>query len=161
LPVTHYEVLDVSKDASQGDIKAAFKKSVKTWHPDIHANPTIAEPQFRKIVEAFETLSNPTFRSVYDTELDVASYRHRPDAGIQSTPKAKPEPSESDKTNPVLSSKSPAVTYITLGSFTAVTLGGAIFTGMSGSPVALLTLLGLSVLGAIQLLYSVLRNISP
>ena len=61
---TYYSVLGVKKDASQDEIKKAFRKLSKKYHPD--KNPD-GEEQFKKINEAYSVLSDPNKRHLYDT----------------------------------------------------------------------------------------------
>lgn len=66
----YYEILGVDKKASDADIKAAYRKLVKQYHPDLHPNdPTCAE-KFKEINEANEVLSDPQKRQQYDFELE-------------------------------------------------------------------------------------------
>ena len=58
----HYETLGVSKDASQQDIKKAFRKLASKHHPDKGGD----QEQFKKIQGAYETLSDPNKRAQYD-----------------------------------------------------------------------------------------------
>ena len=57
----YYEVLGVSKDASDADIKSAFRKLAKKYHPDICKEPD-AEEKFKEVQEAYAVLSDPTKR---------------------------------------------------------------------------------------------------
>ncbi|GAF35126.1 molecular chaperone DnaJ [Lentilactobacillus farraginis] len=61
----YYDVLGVSKDASDDEIKHAYRKLSKKWHPDINKAPD-AEEKFKEINEAYETLSDPQKRANYD-----------------------------------------------------------------------------------------------
>jgi molecular chaperone DnaJ len=61
-----YEVLGVKKDASQEDIKSAFRKAAKKYHPDLNPNDKDAESKIKEVNEAYEVLSNPDKRSKYD-----------------------------------------------------------------------------------------------
>ncbi|MBO4990505.1 MAG: molecular chaperone DnaJ [Clostridia bacterium] len=66
----YYEILGVDKNADDATIKAAYRKLVKQYHPDLHPNdPTCAE-KFKEINEANETLSDPQKRKQYDFELE-------------------------------------------------------------------------------------------
>lgn len=66
----YYDVLGVKKDASEEEIKSAYRKLVKQYHPDLHPNdPTCAE-KFKEINEANETLSDPAKRKQYDYEQE-------------------------------------------------------------------------------------------
>lgn len=61
----YYDILGVSKDASDDEIKHAYRKLSKKWHPDINKAPN-AEAKFKEINEAYETLSDPQKRANYD-----------------------------------------------------------------------------------------------
>lgn len=64
----YYEILGVPKNASQDDIKSAYRTLVKKYHPDLHPNdPTCAE-KFKEINEANEVLSDEKKRKQYDFE---------------------------------------------------------------------------------------------
>ena len=62
----YYEVLGVSKDASADDIKKAYRKLAKMYHPDMHPGDTEAEEKFKEANEAYEVLSDEEKRSKYD-----------------------------------------------------------------------------------------------
>ncbi|UYP01081.1 molecular chaperone DnaJ [Oceanotoga sp. DSM 15011] len=63
----YYGILEVSRDASQEDIKKAYRVLVKKWHPDRHLeNKKVAEEKFKEVQEAYEVLSNPEKRKLYD-----------------------------------------------------------------------------------------------
>lgn len=62
----YYEVLGVSKTASQDEIKKAFRKAAKENHPDLHPGDKDAEARFKEIQEAYEILSDEQNRAKYD-----------------------------------------------------------------------------------------------
>ena len=62
----YYEVLGVKKDASDSEIKSAFRKAAKQYHPDLHPGDKEAEAKFKEINEAYEVLSDNTKRAQYD-----------------------------------------------------------------------------------------------
>ena len=62
----YYSALGVKKDASQKEIKAAFRKLARKHHPDVNPNDKAAENRFKVINEAHEVLSDPDKRSKYD-----------------------------------------------------------------------------------------------
>ncbi len=63
----YYKTLGVSKDASQADIKKAFRKLASKYHPDKNQDDTTAEAKFKEVNEAFEVLGDPEKRQKYDT----------------------------------------------------------------------------------------------
>ncbi len=62
----YYEVLGLGKNASEADIKKAFRKLAKENHPDLHPNDKECEERFKEINEAYEVLSDSDKRSKYD-----------------------------------------------------------------------------------------------
>ena len=66
----YYEILGVDKKASADEIKAAYRKLAKQYHPDLHPGDKTAAEKFKEINEANETLSDPQKRSAYDYELE-------------------------------------------------------------------------------------------
>lgn len=62
----YYKVLGVSKNASQDEIKKAYRKLAVKYHPDKNGGDKSAEDKFKKITEAYETLSDPEKRNKYD-----------------------------------------------------------------------------------------------
>ncbi|WP_298706792.1 molecular chaperone DnaJ [uncultured Veillonella sp.] len=63
----YYDVLGVNKNASQDEIKKAFRKKARQYHPDVNRdNPKEAEAKFKEANEAYEVLSNETKRAQYD-----------------------------------------------------------------------------------------------
>lgn len=61
----YYDRLGVSKDASQDEIKRAYRKMSKKYHPDINKEPG-AEEKYKEVQEAYETLSDDQKRAAYD-----------------------------------------------------------------------------------------------
>ncbi|NLD49351.1 MAG: molecular chaperone DnaJ [Clostridiaceae bacterium] len=62
----YYEVLEVQKSASDADIKKAYRKLAKQYHPDINPGDKNAEAKFKEINEAYEVLSDSQKRAQYD-----------------------------------------------------------------------------------------------
>lgn len=62
----YYEVLGVDKTASDDEIKSAFRRQAKKYHPDLHPDDKEAEAKFKEVNEAYEVLSNADKRAKYD-----------------------------------------------------------------------------------------------
>ncbi len=64
----YYEILGVDRNASEKEIKSAYRKLARKWHPDLHppGEKEKAEEQFKKINEAYEVLKDPEKRKQYD-----------------------------------------------------------------------------------------------
>src|SRR5271163_293977 len=76
----YYESLSVERTASDGDIKAAFRKQAMQCHPDRHPGDTNAEHRFKEINEAYEVLKDPDKRAAYD-RYGHAAFEHGAGAG--------------------------------------------------------------------------------
>lgn len=64
--IDYYKILGVDKNASQDDIKKAFRKLARKYHPDLNPNDPSAKDKFQEINEANEVLSDPEKRKKYD-----------------------------------------------------------------------------------------------
>jgi len=62
----YYESLGLNKDASEADIKKAFRQQAKKFHPDVNPGNSRAEARFKEINEAYEVLSDPGKKARYD-----------------------------------------------------------------------------------------------
>ena len=65
---THYETLGVSKDASEGDIKKAYRSLSLKYHPDRNPDPSVQE-KYKAINDAYDILSDSQTKKQYDQEL--------------------------------------------------------------------------------------------
>src|SRR5512144_2327415 len=62
----YYDVLGISKSASESDIKKAFRKLARKYHPDVNPGNKSSEQMFKEINEAYEVLSDAKKRQQYD-----------------------------------------------------------------------------------------------
>lgn len=62
----YYEILSVEKTASQEDVKRAYRRQAMKWHPDRNPGNAEAEVEFKACAEAYEVLSDPERRQLYD-----------------------------------------------------------------------------------------------
>ena len=69
----YYEILGVARDASPEDIKKAYRRKARVMHPDVATEPDAGE-KFKEVAQAYETLSDPQKRQMYDLGM-------RPGAG--------------------------------------------------------------------------------
>lgn len=67
----YYDILGVAKNASDSEIKAAYRKQALKWHPDRNKSPAASE-KFKEVNKAFEVLSNPQKREMYDQHGEAA-----------------------------------------------------------------------------------------
>src|SRR5215213_6455836 len=61
-----YETLGVAKNASQDEIKKAYRKLARQYHPDRNPNDVSAEAKFKEVQTAYDVLSDPEKRKQYD-----------------------------------------------------------------------------------------------
>lgn len=64
--VDYYKILGINKDASESEIKSAYRKLARKYHPDLNPNDKEANKKFQQINEANEVLSDPEKRKKYD-----------------------------------------------------------------------------------------------
>lgn len=68
MAANYYETLGVGRQASKQEIKKAYQKLAKKWHPDVNKAPE-AEARFKEAAEAYEVLGDEEKRKIYDEEL--------------------------------------------------------------------------------------------
>lgn len=64
--IDYYKILEIQKTATEADIKAAYRKLARKYHPDLNPNDENAKKKFQQINEANEVLSDPEKRKKYD-----------------------------------------------------------------------------------------------
>lgn len=64
--IDYYKILELDKNASDSDIKKAYRKLARKYHPDLNPNDATAKKKFQEINEANEVLSDPKKRKEYD-----------------------------------------------------------------------------------------------
>ena len=66
----YYQLLDVSEKASAAEVKAAYRRQARRYHPDLNAGNSLAEERFKLVAEAYRTLGEPERRADYDAWLE-------------------------------------------------------------------------------------------
>ena len=68
----HYQVLGIDPNASEDEIRTAYKKLARTYHPDLNPKrPRSAHDRFRQLQQAYDVLSDPICRRRYDESLGI------------------------------------------------------------------------------------------
>ena len=62
----YYEVLGIGKQADEKEIKKAYRKLAKKYHPDMNPGDKAAEQKFKEVTEAYNVLSDPEKKKLYD-----------------------------------------------------------------------------------------------
>src|SRR3954467_8025176 len=79
----YYKILGVSKTASEDEIRKAFRKLARQYHPDVAGNKAGAEDKFKGINEAYEGLRDPEKRRKYE---HLGPVRNQPRGGFRPPP---------------------------------------------------------------------------
>src|SRR5688500_19322378 len=78
-----YVVLGLPHGATESDIKRAYRRLARRYHPDINPGDRLAEARFRQILDAYETLIDPQRRSRYDAGHGADSVEDRRKSGFE------------------------------------------------------------------------------
>ncbi len=73
----YYNILEINSDVDQEEIKMAFRRLARRYHPDVNPNDQTAEDKFKEINEAYNILSDESKRQQYDLQLLGSSKRRR------------------------------------------------------------------------------------
>jgi curved DNA-binding protein len=82
----YYGILGVSKTASDKDIKQAYRRLARKYHPDVNPGNKAAESRFKEMNTAYEVLSDPKKRKAYDKYGDKWQYADQLDTQQQNPP---------------------------------------------------------------------------
>lgn len=74
--IDYYRILGISEQADEEQIKQAYRKLAKKYHPDLNPNNPEAEAKFKDVVEAYETLGDAEKRKKYDLKRNKAGERN-------------------------------------------------------------------------------------
>lgn len=70
---TYYQVLEIDPEASADEIKSAYKRLARTYHPDLNPQrPRSAEDRFKRLQQAYSVLSDPVSRQQYDQSIGIS-----------------------------------------------------------------------------------------
>src|ERR1051326_744422 len=72
----YYKILGVARGATEDEIRKAFRKLARQYHPDVAKNKTVAEEKFKEINEAYEVLGDPEKRKKHDA---LGAHWNRPE----------------------------------------------------------------------------------
>lgn len=85
-----YQILGIGVKATQAEIKSAYKKLALLYHPDVNQGSAVSEEKFKKILEAYQTLSDEAKRNRYDMKLFFKAIRNdqpgNPDPAYRNVP---------------------------------------------------------------------------
>ena len=140
--MTYYDVLNVPCDATEEEIKTAYRNMLKAFHPDYYTGDKVfAENMTRRIVEAYSVLKDPERRRRYDNTLSINKDNRK--SGAESTSRnTKAEDIKSSEKPPKPSARTwrirPSVVFslsvLAVSIYAAFSLGGQFRTSSDESP---------------------------
>ena len=83
----YYKTLGVDKKATKEEVKRAFRKMARKYHPDVNPNDKTAEEKFKEVNEAYEVLTDDKKREMYDRFGTVPGNGYNPNPGAQAGPR--------------------------------------------------------------------------
>lgn len=92
----YYEILGIAENASEEEIKKAYRKLARKYHPDVNPGNKEAEEKFKEINEAYNVLSDETKRKTYDEHENNKSSSNQSKAQTQKGSKAQGGPNKFD-----------------------------------------------------------------
>ena len=85
----YYKILEISEFSTQDEIKCAYRKLARKWHPDIAGNRSDVISKFKEINEAYEVLSNNTKKEEYDKARKFYNYASKKQTNKTTNPNVK------------------------------------------------------------------------
>ena len=76
--IDYYKILGVDRNIPQKDVRAAYRKRAKQFHPDLHPNDPKAKAKFQALSEAFEVIGDPEKRAKYDKQANLQNDKMQP-----------------------------------------------------------------------------------
>lgn len=88
----YYSILEIKEDAAEGEVKKAYRRIAKKYHPDANPGDQEAEKKFKEAAEAYAVLGDTGKRQAYDRKRAAAKEENR--AGMEKTAEGKKSPQQ-------------------------------------------------------------------